>query len=856
MKQLSFSPRLMRGNPAGAGRAPSPPERKTAGVAPRRLSFLHITCFFVFWVAVICGRLFWLQVLRHADYMERAAKQQQRTFEVAPRRGILYDRDLHELAVTVLADSIYGVPSEIADKQDAQAAAKYQAVALALARIVHNDPSDRFTSAQQIKARLNASRNFAWIARKLDPKQVERVKALNLKGVYSQPEFKRFYPNSQLAAQVLGYVGIDDNGLGGMERGFDRDLHGVPGRMLTALDARRHVLGSQERDPQPGENLVLTIDENIQFIAERALDAALARTHALNGTVVVQDPNTGQILALAIRPTFDPNDFRHATTGLLRNHAVSDVYEPGSTFKLVTYSAALDQKLTNPNEVIDCQGGKIELAGRIIHDDHPNGLLTVAQALQESSDVAAVKLALRMGSDTFYKYIRAYNFGSRSGIELPSETRGLLRPPRRWSGSSIGSIAMGQEVAVTPIQLATMVSTLANGGVYLPPHIVMARTHEVAGDGKLKGSRFHPRGELPDPLPPGAHRVVSTMAAAEMRSLMQGVVLHGTGTTAQLNGYSAGGKTGTAQKVDVATHRYSKTNYVASFVGFAPVNNPAITVAVVIDSPKGNHFGHTVSAPVFQDVAQQVLEYLGVPHDQELNAKTEVAHKNEDEEPPPAEPTGDMEALFAAVNDLPADDPLRNEVNNQQLAPVSATDASNSGAGQAGEAEHSQQLSAEAKLNSGVPAGGREDPSSSENPSTPALTPAAERNSTPNSQNNSTSNSSKNGNSKASEGSRSQSGPLGNIASRITALRNVLLPPSPPAASSQVSSSNGIIVVDAQHRIAVPSFLGQPVREAVESAGTLGLSLQILGTGIARQQVPAPGTMVPMGTGIVVRFSR
>ena len=227
--------------------------------------------------------------------------------------------------------------------------------------MVHTDPTDRFTSAQQIAARLNASRNFAWVARKLDPAEIAQVKALNLKGMYFQKEFKRFYPNNQLAAQVLGYVGTDDNGLGGMERSFNRDLHGVPGRMLTALDARRHVLGSEERDPEPGENLVLTIDENIQFMAERALDPRWSALMPLNGTVVIQDPHTGQILALAIRPTFNPNDFRHATTSLLRDHAVSDVYEPGSTFKLVTYSAALEQKVTNPNEMIDCQGGKITL---------------------------------------------------------------------------------------------------------------------------------------------------------------------------------------------------------------------------------------------------------------------------------------------------------------------------------------------------------------------------------------------------------------------------------------------------------------------------------------------------------------
>ncbi len=222
--------------------------------------------------------------------MDRAARQQQRTFEVAPRRGILYDRNLHELAMTVLADSVYAVPSEIAERGDKDGDAKRLAVANALAKVVHTDPTDRFTSAHQIAARLNASRNFAWIARKLEPAEIARVKALNLKGVYFQKEFKRFYPNSQLAAQVLGYVGTDDNGLGGMERKFDRDLHGVPGRKLTALDARRHVLDSQEHEPDPGQNLVLTIDENIQFMAERALDSALERTHALNGTVVVQDP--------------------------------------------------------------------------------------------------------------------------------------------------------------------------------------------------------------------------------------------------------------------------------------------------------------------------------------------------------------------------------------------------------------------------------------------------------------------------------------------------------------------------------------------------------------------------------------
>jgi cell division protein FtsI (penicillin-binding protein 3) len=788
LKQLFFHRKPQRTQsqtqkPGGSSARPV-----STGTVHRRLGLLNISLFFVAWVVLICGRLVWLQVIHHKDFVDRAARQQQRTFEVAPRRGILYDRNLHELAMTTLADSVYAVPSEI------EGDAKRQAVAAALAKVVHTDPTDRFTSAHQIAARLNASRNFAWIARKLSPADIARVKALNLKGVYFQKEFKRFYPNSQLAAQVLGYVGTDDNGLGGMERKFDHDLHGVPGRMLTALDARRHVLDSQEREPDPGQNLVLTIDENIQFMAERALDSALERTHALNGTVVVQDPYTGQILALAIRPTFNPNDFRHATTSLLKNHAVSDIYEPGSTFKLVTYSAALEQKVTNPEQMIDCQGGKMELAGRIIHDSHPNGVMTVAHALAESSDVAAVKLALRMGPQTFDKYVHDFGFGSRSDIELPAETRGLLAPPKRWSGSSIGSIAIGQEVGVTPIQLVTMVSAMANGGVYLPPHILMER------GGKLRPVAFHPQAELPDPLPAGAHRVISTMTAAQMRKMMEGVVLFGTAKdVARLNGYTSGGKTGTAQKIDVLTHRYSKTKYIASFVGIAPLNNPAISVAVVIDSPQGNHYGNINAAPVFREVAQEVLEYLGVPHDTNLTPQKDLAKAQSEPEMEEAapEPTGDLDALFAEVNHLPADDPLRGTGNGQQPVPSAASEL----------ASGPEQPQAEP-----APPPAYSAPASQQLPVIPVHAPEAKKETPP-------------------------------------AEEEAVAAPEPHV------SGHGI-VVSAANRVGVPSFLGEPLRVAVESAGTAGLALQIVGSGIAREQVPAPGSMVPPGTEIVVRFSR
>ena len=283
--------------------------RQASPAPSRKLRFVAVLALFAAWVLAIGLRLVWLQVIRHQDYVLRAARQQERTFEVAPRRGVLYDRNLHELAMTVLVDSIYAVPLEIHDKAG---------TAAALAKIVHLDPADKFTAGARIQARMIASKDFAWVARKQDPAVISKVKALNLKGIYFQKEFKRCNPANDIAAQVLGYVGTDDSGLGGLEQQFDDDLHGTPGHMLTALDAKRHVLGSLENEPLPGENLVLSLDENIQFMAEQALEHGMERTKAQSGTVVVQDPHTGQ----SWRSRFagiNPNDFRHATTELLRN---------------------------------------------------------------------------------------------------------------------------------------------------------------------------------------------------------------------------------------------------------------------------------------------------------------------------------------------------------------------------------------------------------------------------------------------------------------------------------------------------------------------------------------------------------
>ncbi|WP_260737396.1 penicillin-binding transpeptidase domain-containing protein [Tunturiibacter lichenicola] len=773
--------------------------RQTLTAPIRRIRFAYVALFFCCWTSLIALRLGWLQVVRHGDFVHRAALQQQRTFEVAPRRGMLYDRNLRELAVTVQVDSVYAVPSELGDNR--------ASAAEILAEIVHADSRDNFTSQQQMLARFNASRNFAWVARKVDPEIADRLRELNLKGVYFQKEFKRFYPNNDLAAQVLGYVGTDDVGLGGLERQFDEDMHGEPGHMLTALDAKRHVLGSEESQPMPGENLVLSIDANIQYMAERALDAQMLKTKALHGTVVVQDPHTGQILALAISPRFNPNDQKHMDSSVLQNLAVSDVYEPGSTFKLVTYSAALDGAGVQPTDLVDCQNGAMTMYGRTLHDDHSDhfGVVTVQYALEHSSDVGAAKMALKLGPNKFYSYMRGFGFGDRSGIELPSETRGLLRAPKKWGATSILSMAIGQEVGVTPVQLVTMVSALANGGVYMPPHVLLQSTDEMKGDARLKPAAFRPSNQLPSTLPDGAHRVISEMTSAKMRMMMQGIVTEGTGKLAALNGYSSAGKTGTAQKIDVATHTYSHTKLVASFAGFAPVSNPAISIAVVIDTPTAGgeaaHYGGAASAPVFADVAQQVLEYLGVPHDQPLKTKKELQIAQKDAvDDSPADSTADLSAMFDDVNNLPADDPLRSPANaaadvaaNEKPIVVPPTKAPSK--------------------TSGIVS------------LLPAKVLAAFQ---------------------ANGGTSSTSGNEG-ASARLAPTKVV------PAVSVK---DKGSVVVDAGLRVPVPSFEGVGLRGVVERADTVGLRVQAVGSGLAREQVPAAGTMVPAGTEVIVRFSR
>ncbi len=763
----------------------------------RRVRFVYVAMIFCFWAGAIAVRLTWLQVVQHSLWVDRAKQQQQRTFEVAPHRGVLYDRNMHPLAMTVLVDSIYAVPSELGDNRADDAAL--------LAKIVHADPLDGFTREKEIDARFNASKHFAWVARKVTPEIAARVQQLNLKGIYFQKEFKRFYPNGDLGAHVLGYVGTDDNGLGGLEAKFDDELHGEPGHEYTAIDAKRHVLGSDESDPIPGENLQLTIDANIQHMAEEALDKQMAKVKASHGTIVVQDPNTGQILALAVSPRFNPNDALHVDPQDLTDLAVSDVYEPGSTFKLVTYSAALDAANVKPTDMVDCQFGAMTMFGRTLHDDKTDrfGVVTVQYALEHSSDVGAAKMALKVGPQTFYKYIKGFGFGDRSGVELPSETRGLLAPPRKWGSTSILSIAIGQEVAVTPVQLVSMVSAIANGGVYLPPHILLQSSDALRGEQHMGADPFRPESALPATLPDGAHRVIKEQTAQEMRQMMAGVVTDGTGKAAQLNGYSSAGKTGTAQKVDPVTHTYSHTKVVASFAGFAPVNHPAISVTVVIDQPTvGILYGAEVSAPVFREVAQEVLEYLGVPHDQALKTEQQMKEAENTVEPDdvPDQHLGDLNSVYDEVNNLPPDDPLRQPAN-------AAAMAENRSADEAFE---------EAAKDKPKPAGLAALPDK-------VLAAFHKRGGAP------------------------------GVATVAASDENVAAPVIRPPVQVR---DNGAVVVDPGQRVAVPDFHGDDLRTVVERLGGLRLRVRTLGSGLAQDQAPLAGTMVPLGTEIVVRFTR
>ena len=531
-----------------------------------------------------------LQVFRSADLIALARAQHEGAVTLDPRRGPIYDRSGEELALSVDVDSVYADPMEVGDPA---AAARRLAPVLGL-------------KAAEVRERLEADKQFVWLRRKIDPEMRRRVEALKIPGIHFTGESRRYYPKRSLAAHVLGACGVDNQGLAGLEYAYNDHFTGTPGRLEFIRDGRGgRVLYEKDVDPVPGDGLVLTLDATIQHIAEREIDVAMRETGADGAAVVVLRPQTGEILALASRPGFDPN-VAGAIDNTRRNRVVTDFYEPGSTFKVITAAAALDAGKVRPGEVIFCENGLYVLGKRRIREDKlPFGDLTFTDVLANSSNIGTVKVANRMSSTAFLESIHRFGFGKASDLELPGESPGLLRSLKRWSGFSHASIAIGQEVGVTPIQLAAALGAIANDGIYNPPTIVGAFV-------RPDGTRVAPERAAGS----GPRRAVSAQAARTLRHMLESVTTDGTGKAARVPGYSAAGKTGTAQKIDPATRRYAPGKYVAWFSGFVPAMEPALVIVVMVDEPRGLHrHGGDVSAPVFSRIAEPVLQYLGVPPD-------------------------------------------------------------------------------------------------------------------------------------------------------------------------------------------------------------------------------------------------
>jgi cell division protein FtsI/penicillin-binding protein 2 len=559
-------------------------EQKARLAVLNRLMLLLL--FAAVWFIAILFRLVDLQGFRSEYYRELASEQQWGYVEISPKRGEIYDRNLEGLALNVRADFIYAHPHEIENPRHA---------AGLLAQILETDSSE-------LLEKLDSDRSFVYLKRKVPPHLAKKVRALGIQGIGTREESKRIYPNRELACHVLGFVGLDGEGLGGLEYSYNKELGGRKQRIDLRFDARRT---SYQRVSQPGQTtgntLILTLDSTIQHVAEKVLRKTVQEHGALNGVAIVMDPHNGDILAMASYPFFNPNNYTEYSVSSRRNRAILDLYEPGSTFKAITLAAVLNEGLTNLDEVINCRVGTARLAGKVYREAKTNFEdLTVTQIFAKSSNVGTVKLGLRLGNERLYNYIRQFGFGKETGIELPGEECGLLRPTHQWSRISIGAISIGQEIGVTPIQMISAMATVPNGGYLVSPNIVK-QINSPEGDLLYKPEKRK-------------NAVLRPTTVSQLKRAMITVVSSGTGRISKLNGYSSAGKTGTAQKI--VNGVYSKKKYVASFVGFAPVQDPALITLVVINEPmKGLPWGGYVAGPAFKEIMERALIQLRVPQD-------------------------------------------------------------------------------------------------------------------------------------------------------------------------------------------------------------------------------------------------
>lgn len=549
---------------------------------PFRLAIVFLVLLTGFLYSI--GFLFYIQIFHSAFLAHLAQKQHEHLITIDPKRGTIYDRNLRPMAINLPVYSVYANARSILTHHNKE-------------EIVEKLSKTLNVPAAAISAKIDKNKFFIWIQRKVSDDVYQKLKAYKLPGIGFIKESKRFYPNQSLAAHLIGFAGMDNNGLDGLERDYDKYLKGKEGHSVILRDARQRQL-MLEKDyiaPVEGLDVVLTIDETIQFIAERALDNMYRKYNAKGASIIVMDPRTGEILAFANRPTYNLEDVAKSTPESRTNRAVVFTYEPGSVFKIVTTAAALQEGVIKENDMINCEHGAYKVGNHILHDHEPLGTITFKEVIEQSSNIGTTKVAQRLGPQRVYNYAHHFRFGIRTGIDLPGEARGNLKPVKNWSKTSIGAIPIGQEVTVTPIQLLGAISAIANDGVYMRPFIV--KYVKDIHDQVIKETK-----------PEILDKVITAQTAARVKSILQGVVEKGTGVKAQIKGVTVAGKTGTAQKVVGGT--YSHGHFYASFVGFAPVDKPRLAAVVVYDEPHPAYYGGTVSAPVFSEVVGDALKYL------------------------------------------------------------------------------------------------------------------------------------------------------------------------------------------------------------------------------------------------------
>ncbi|MDP7057537.1 MAG: penicillin-binding protein 2 [Nitrospinaceae bacterium] len=547
-----------------------------------------VSILFALFGAGIVGKLFSLQVMQHDDLVSRSEKQHQRTVEIHYGRGSVFDRNMNELATNIKVESVYATPQEVVDKKRAT-------------RVLAKALNLNHTS---IYKKLNSKRHFVWLKRQVLPAEIARLRKSSLPGINFISEDKRFFPKRELASGVVGFTGVDNQGLGGIEQRYDSTLKGNVVKAVMEKDARGKLVqfNKQANGQVSGSrSVVLAIDEVIQFFTEHHLKKQVAKHQAESGVAIVMNPNTGELYAIANVPQYNPNNYSAYKDNRRRNRAVSDSYEPGSIFKPIVAAASIDAGVARPQDTFFCENGKFKVGNKTVGEavNHKYGWLTLQNIIIKSSNIGSIKIARQLGKQSYYDYIRKFGFGQKTGIELPGEAGGLLKELSAWNPLSLASISFGQEIGVTPLQMTNAISAIANGGTLMVPRI----TRAILKDGQIE-KRFEPK---------AVRRVVSIQSSRQVIDILKHAVKDGTGKNAAVKGYEVAGKTGTAQKYDAKTGRYSKTAYVSSFIGFAPADAAKVAILVMIDNPKGAHYGGSVAAPVFSNIARETLRYLNVP---------------------------------------------------------------------------------------------------------------------------------------------------------------------------------------------------------------------------------------------------